>query len=380
MYKDIVEYIRELYQSQEFIPLHVPTFNGNEKKYVDDCIETTFVSSVGKYVNLFEDKIAQYTGSKYAVAVVNGTAALQIALQIVGVQSNDEVITQPLTFVATANAIKHANAIPVFIDVDKDSLGLSPEKLNDFLVKNTVQKNNKCINKISGNVISACVPMHTFGHACRIDEIVSICEKYNITVVEDSAESIGSYYKDKHTGTFGEVGILSFNGNKTITCGGGGMIITDNEQFAQMAKHLTTTAKVPHAWEYVHDFIGYNYRLTNVNAAIGVAQMEQIDSFIKNKRETANSYANFFSNNKIDFITEPLNSFSNYWLNAILFKNRGERDEFLKYSNENKIMTRPVWELMNNLSMYKDCLTGDLSNSEWLKDRIVNIPSSVRNL
>lgn len=378
MYSKIINYIKQQYHTEDFIPLHIPRFIGNEKKYVNDCIDSTFVSSVGKYVDRFEQMIAEYTGAKYAVAAVNGTAALHIALLLAGVESGDEVITQPLTFVATTNAITHANAKPVFIDVDKDTMGLSPEKLRSFLKQNTfVTPDDECKNLDTGNRIAACIPMHTFGHPCRIDEIKAICKEYKISLIEDAAESLGSFYKEKHTGTFGLVGTLSFNGNKTITTGGGGMLITDDEELAKKAKHITTTAKLPHKWEYVHDMVAYNYRLTNINAALGCAQMENLPVFIEKKRQLANDYHEFFKDTDIQFITEPENSKSNYWLNAVVLKNKEQRDEFLKYTNENGVMTRPIWQLMNRLEIYKNCQTSDLSNSVWLADRVVNIPSSV---
>lgn len=378
MYKSVIEFIRNKYNTSGFIPLHEPFFIGNEKKYVADCIDTTFVSSVGKYVDRFEQMIAEYTGAKYAIATVNGTAALHIALLLAGVNSGDEVITQPLTFVATANAIIHANAKPIFVDVDKDTMGLSPEKLQRFLKQNAfVAPDIQCINMNTGKRIAACILMHTFGHSCKTDEIKAICDEYNIALIEDAAESLGSYYKGKHTGTFGLMGTLSFNGNKTITTGGGGMIITDNEEFTKKAKHITTTAKVPHQWEYVHDMVAYNYRLTNINAALGCAQMEKLPMFIEKKRQLADDYKVFFKNLDIQFISEPENSKSNYWLNAIVLKSKEERDSFLKFTNDNGVMTRPIWQLMNRLEMYKNYQCSDLSNAEWLADRVVNIPSSV---
>jgi perosamine synthetase len=380
-YSDVCEFIHSLYPEQKPVPLHAPVFFGKEKEYLCDCIDTTFVSYVGKYVTKFEELTAQFTGSKYAVAVVNGTAALQIALQIAGVGRDDEVITQPLTFVATANAISHCGAKPVFIDVDLDTMGMSPEKLSDWLVKNSKYDpaKKKTINSLTNRAISAIVPMHTFGNPCRIKEIVEIGRHYNIPVIEDAAESLGSSYNEKNTGTFGLASILSYNGNKTITTGGGGMIITDDEEIANKAKHLTTTGKVPHKWEYIHDVIAYNYRLTNVSAAIGVAQMENLEKILENKRHTAELYCDFFQKINIEFFHEPPKSHSNYWLNAVLLKNREQRDEFLDYTAEQKIMTRPIWRLMNKLKMYEDCLTGNLDNSLWLEDRIVNIPSGFRS-
>ncbi len=399
MYEDVVEFIKNLYPNQKPVPLHAPVFLGNEKKYLNDCIDSTYVSYVGRYVTKFEEMTAKFTGAKFAVAVVNGTAALQVALQIAGVNYGDEVITQPLTFVATANAISHCGAKPVFIDVDLDTMGMSPEKLNDWLAKNTKYDNakNNTVNKLTSQSISAIVPMHTFGFPCKIDEIVEIGAKYNISVIEDSAESLGSYYspreiiiknknsfnktnislgKGKHTGTFGLAGILSYNGNKTISTGGGGMILTDNEEFAEKAKHITTTGKLPHKWDYVHDIVAFNYRLTNVNAALGVAQMEYIEKIIENKRETASSYKDFFINRDIKFFTEPAKSKANYWLNTIQLNDRNERDAFLGFTNSNGVVTRPVWRLMNKLKMYKNFQAGNLENAEWLEDRIVNIPSS----
>lgn len=325
--------------------------------------------------------IAEYTGAKYAVAAVNGTAALHMALLLSGVKQEDEVITQPLTFIATANAISYIGAKPVFIDVDRDTMGLSPIKLKEYLEKFTysVEDNEgkHTHNLITHRRIKACVPMHTFGHPVRIDEIKEICEEYNIVLIEDADESLGSFYKGKHTGTFGKFGTLSFNGNKTITTGGGGMIITDDEKMAKLAKHLTTQAKVPHKWNYEHDFIAYNYRLTNLAAALGVAQMEQLPEIIKSKHELALKYKTFFSGLNFSFIDEPLNSNSNFWLNAIILKDRKQRDEFLEYTNNKGIMTRPIWQLMNRSPMFKRCQNGNLSNAEWLVDRVVNITSTV---
>ena len=379
-FAEIVKFIRELYNTPEdFIPLHEPRFRGNEKKYLNECIDSTFVSSVGKFVGQFEEMVAEYTGAKYAIATVNGTAALHIALLLSGVQPEDEVITQALTFVATANAISYCGAKPVFIDVDKDTMGLSPEKLHNWLRENVKldPKTNQPINKSTNKQISACIPMHTLGHPCRVDEIKEICDEYNITLIEDAAESLGSFYKGKHTGTFGKFGTLSFNGNKTITSGGGGMIITNDETLAKTAKHITTTAKVPHKWEFIHDVIGYNYRLTNLAAALGCAQMEQLPAIINNKREIANKYKSFFKTLNINFVTEPENSKSNYWLNALVLDDIEQRNIFLEYLNNNDIMARPIWQLMSQLEMFKHCQTDELTNTKWLADRVVNIPSSI---
>ncbi len=380
MYKHLISFIRKTFNEPDgFIPLHAPVFNGNEKKYVLDTIDSTFVSSVGKYVNRFEQMMCSITGAKYAVATVNGTSALHLSLILNNVQSGDEVLTQPLTFIATANAIKYVNATPHFIDVDTDTLGMSPEKLATHLAEIAEVKNGVCYNRNTGNKITACIPMHTFGLPLRIDEIVTICEKYHIPVIEDAAESLGSHYKGKHTGTFGILGTFSFNGNKTVTAGGGGCIVTDNQEIAHLAKHLSTQAKIPHTWEYNHDAVGYNYRMPNINAALACAQLEQLDKYIENKRELSNLYADFFKNDHhIRFIQEIEDAKSNYWLNTILLEDRTKRDEFLEQTNSNGIMTRPVWTLMNKLEMFQDTPRSDLSNAEWLEDRVVNIPSSVR--
>jgi perosamine synthetase len=376
-YTPVVDFIRGVFNTDQFIPLHEPRFLGNEKKYLNECIDSTFVSSVGKFVDEFESKIADYTGAKYAIATSNGTSALHISLLISGVKSGDEVITQPLTFVATCNAISYCNASPIFIDVDKDTMGLSPVALQSFLKENATVTNQQCVNKTTGKIIRACVPMHTFGHPCRIDEIKDVCDKWSINLIEDAAESLGSFYKNKHTGTFGQLGVISFNGNKVITAGGGGCIITDSEILATKAKHITTTAKEPHKWEYSHDMIGYNYRMPNLNAALIVAQLEQLDRFLKSKRNLANQYKEFFNNSDIEFVMELERSKSNYWLNAIILKNRKQRDLFLEETNSEGVMTRPIWTLMNKLRMFRNSQHGDLKNSEWLEQRVVNIPSSV---
>jgi len=375
----IIDFIRSLYPDRDFIPLHEPHFGGNEKRYLEDCIDSTFVSSVGKYVDRFEEMIREFTGAKCAVATVNGTAALHIALLLAGVQRNDLVITQPLTFIATCNAISYCGAEPVFIDIDRRNLGLSADALEVWLAANSVLEGENCYHIGSRQRLAACVPMHTFGHPCQIDRIVEICERYHIPVVEDSAESIGSYYKGRHTGTFGKLGIFSFNGNKTITTGGGGMIITNDDELGKLAKHITTTAKVPHPWEFVHDMTGYNYRLPNVNAALGCAQMEQLPEILANKRETARLYQEFFAGlDGVTYIPEPKDCVSNYWLNVILFNDREARNGFLQQSNTSKVMTRPAWTLMNKLAMFSKAISGDLEISEEIEACLVNIPSSVR--
>ena len=332
-FSSIVNFIREIYNTDSFIPLHEPRFIGNEKKYLNECIDSTYVSSVGKFVDEFEKKIAQYVGAKYAIATTNGTSALHIALLLSNVTKNDEVITQPLTFIAICNAISYCGAAPVFIDVDKDNMGLSPTALKRFLESNTIIENQQCVNNTTGKIIKACVPMHTFGHPCRIDEIKEICDKYYISLVEDAAESLGSFYKDKHTGTYGQMGVLSFNGNKIITGGGGGCIITNNEVFAKKAKHLTTTAKVSHKWEYTHNMIGYNYRMPNLNAALLTSQLENLETFLSSKRSVAMAYKEFFKDKPYGFVEEPTNCHSNYWLNAIILQDKEERDLFLHETN-----------------------------------------------
>ncbi len=379
MYNDTIRFIRETFKEPEaFIPLHAPYFGGNEKKYLLDTIDSTFVSSVGAYVNRFEEMMQEITGAKYAIATTNGTTALHLALIVAGVKRDEEVITQPLTFVATANAITHAQGIPVFVDVDKDTMGLSPKALEDFLTVNAEMKDGVCINKVTGRRIAACVPMHTFGFPCRIDDIADICERYHIALVEDAAESLGTYYKGKHTGNFGLLAAFSFNGNKTVTCGGGGAIITNDEKLAQHAKHLSTTAKIPHPYEFVHDEVGYNYRMPNLNAAVACAQLEQLQQILDNKRELADTYRKYFAGTDIQFVTEAVEGKANYWLNTVVLKDLDARDEFLKATNDNKVMTRPIWKLMNKLAMYQHCQCGPLENSQWLEDRVVNIPSSYR--
>ena len=374
--ENIIKVIRTQYNTDQFIPLHEPRFNGNEKKYVLDCIDSTFVSSVGKYVDQFEQMVADYTGAKYAIATVNGTAALHISLLLAGVSENTEVITQPLTFVATCNAISYCNALPTFVDINKETLGLCPEKLADFLKHSTEKTSKGLINIHTKRIISACLPMHTFGHPAKIDQIISLCNKYEIPVIEDAAESLGSTYKSQHTGTFGLFGTFSFNGNKTITTGGGGMVVTNDEHLAKQAKHITTTAKVSHKWEYNHDQIGYNYRLPNINAALGCAQMERLDEFIKSKRDLAQIYKEPRGVG-CPFFEEPQECKSNYWFNCLLFKNKDLRNEFLELSNDNKVMTRPCWTLMNKLSIFIDSYSSDLTNSEYISNCLVNIPSSV---
>ena len=379
MYQQITDFVHKLYDTQDFVPLHVPTFAGNEKRYLQECIDTTYVSSVGKFVDRFEEEVARYTGAAAAVVCVSGTNALHMAMMLVGVQRDDEVLTQALTFIATCNAISYIGAHPVFIDVDRDTMGLSPKAIQAWLEMNAEIKDNTCYNKTTGRRIKCCVPMHTFGHPVRIDELVDICRNWHIELVEDAAESLGSFYKGQHTGTFGKVGAISFNGNKTITTGGGGMLLFQDKELARHAKHLTTQAKLPHRWEFVHDHVGYNYRMPNINAALGCAQMENLERYVLNKRETAACYASFFAEVEgVTFVAEPADCRANYWLNAVLLPDKEAQQRFLEYTNEHGVMTRPVWELMNRLPMFAHCQTDSLENTIWLADRLVNIPSSVR--
>ena len=376
MLNDFVKEAKEIF-GKGYIPLHRPVFNGNEKKYLTECINNNFVSSVGNKVTEFEKKIAKFVGARYAVATVNGTNALHIAIKLAGVKPGDEVITQALTFVATCNAITYAGANPVFVDVDKDTMGLSPYALINFLQKNAEKRSDGIYNKKSGKKITACIPMHTYGFPCRIKKICNICKKWGIAVVEDAAESLGSYVDKKHTGTFSLIASLSFNGNKIITTGGGGMIITNNFKLAKRAKHITTTAKIPHPYEFVHDEIGYNFRMPNINAALGCAQIEQLDTFLLKKKKLANHWKNFFEKKKKNIIKPLKGNKANYWLNSVVFISKRERDNFLNFTNKKGVMTRPIWRLMSELKMFEICQNDGLKNSLWLQDRVVNIPSSV---
>lgn len=379
MSKNSINFIRSKFKEKDkFIPLHIPSFIGNEKKYLEDCIDSTFVSSVGAYVDLFEEKMSQFTQTKKSVAVVNGTSALQVALRLVGVKNNDEVITQALTFVATANAILYNNAVPVFLDVDIDTMGLSPSAVEDFLDEYGELREDGCYNKVTGRRISACMPMHTFGFPVHLDELILICEKWSIPIVEDAAESIGSTYKGQSTGSFGEIAGFSFNGNKVITSGGGGVITTNNIELAQRAKFLTTTAKDPHPYEYFHSESGYNFRMPNLNAALACAQLESIEVFLKNKRALANEYKTFFDSEGIKFRVENPETKANYWLMAIELNNKNDRDLFLKDTNSSGVMTRPIWQLMFRLPMFQNCYKDSQKNAIFLEERIVNIPSSFR--
>lgn len=378
MEKEVIHFIQNLYKTNDFIPLHAPIFDGNEKKYLEECIDSTFVSSVGAYVDLFEQMMNKITRTKRSTAVVNGTAALQVALRLVGVQKGDEVISQALTFVATANAIAYNRAIPVFLDVDLDTMGLSPKAVERFLEEYGELRQDGCYNKVTGRRIAACMPMHTFGFPVHLDELIQVCDQWNIPIVEDAAESMGSIYKGKPTGGFGKIGAISFNGNKIVTSGGGGAIVTNDVDLGNKAKFLTTTAKKPHAYEYVHNELGYNFRMPNINAALACAQLEQLPAFLKKKRELAGQYIKFFKGLGIKFRTELEHTQANYWLMCVELENKQERDAFLEHTNSNGVMTRPIWQLMYRLPMYKHCQRDAQANAEFLEERIVNIPSSVR--
>lgn len=368
--------IRQHYgKPQGLIPLHAPCFGEQEKALVVDTIDSTFVSSVGTYVDQFEQAVAGFTGAKHAVAVVNGTMGLFLALKLVGVQARDLVITQSLSFVATANAIKMHQADPLFVDVERETLGLCPDALKAFLETECETRNGVCIHRTSGRVVRACVPMHTLGFPARVDRIADLCQHYGIALVEDAAESLGSFYQGRHTGLFGRVGVLSFNGNKVITTGGGGMLLTDDAKLAAHAKHLSTTAKLPHAWKFEHDEAAYNLRMPNLNAALGVAQMQNLPHFLAEKRQLAERYQ---KSPGLVMLKQPEKSQANYWLNAMLCDSEAERDAFLEFSNGQQIQTRPLWTPMHQLDIYADCLHGDLSNTEWLAQRVVNLPSGVK--
>lgn len=372
----LIERIRRIY-GQGQIALHRPVFRGNEKQFLIDCIDSNFVSSVGARVTEFEKRIADFTGTQFAVATVNGTAALHIALGLVGVKRDDEVLSQSLTFVATCNALSYTGAHPVFVDVDVDTLGMSPTALRRWLERHAQRRGEETFNRVTGRRIAACVPMHTFGFPCRIEEISAICAEWRIPLVEDAAESLGSYVGARHTGTFGSLATLSFNGNKTITTGGGGMIITDDESVAIRAKHLTTTAKVPHAYEFVHDEVGYNYRLPNLNAALGCAQMERLPEMLEAKAEVAREYEDLFAETDVRFVRALAGTRANHWLNAIVLTSQADRDELLHYTNARGVMTRPIWRLMSRLPMFEHCQNDGLETSMWLEARVVNLPSSV---
>lgn len=371
--------IREINHTPEgFLPLHAPVFSRNEREYLLDTIDSTFVSSVGPYVGRFEKMLCDITGAHHAVACSTGTSALQVALFLAGVTSGDLVLTQSLTFVACANAIRHAGAEPVFLDVEPSDLGLSPHAVKDFLEREcAIDSGGACRHKTTTQRVAACVPMHTFGLPCQIEAICEICSRWNIPVVEDAAEALGSLRNGRCCGTFGMMGTLSFNGNKICTTGGGGAIVTNDATMAIHARHLTTTAKRSHSWQFYHDEVAWNYRMPNLNAALGCAQLEQLGYFIARKRELAQSYCRLLEGTPWQFVTESDECQSIYWLCAVLFRNRDERDAFLAISNDSGIMTRPVWEPMHTLPMYKRCRHDALRATKYIADRLVNIPSGV---
>ena len=381
MHNQLIKFVQDTYKTKDFVPLHAPTFSGNEKQYVNNTLDSTFVSSVGKHVDQFELQIEEFTGIKKAIATVNGTAALHTALYMAGVKSGDLVITQALTFVATCNALYHMGAEPVFVDVSKISLGLCPKALDEYLEVNAFINNDGLSqHKITQQIFRAVVPMHTFGHPVELDELMLVCAKWNISLVEDAAESLGSFYKGQHTGTFGSYSAISFNGNKVITTGGGGMVLCKDYNDGIHTKHITTTAKVPHPYEFFHDEPGFNYRLPNLNAALGCAQMEVLSKFLTQKRELALHYKDLFKNSDFKFVEEPEYAQSNYWLNAILCPDTASREILIKETNANAVMTRPIWKLMHRLPMFENAKRGDLSVSEHIEACLVNIPSTPVNI
>jgi aminotransferase in exopolysaccharide biosynthesis len=367
--------IRTHYQQPEgLIPLHAPCFDQTEKDLVGDTIDSTFVSSVGAYVTEFEHQVTAFTGARHSVAVVNGTMGLYLALKVVGVEPGDLVLTQSLTFVATPNAITMHQAEPVFVDVERDTLSLSPESLADFLANQTQIQNGQCVHKASGRIVRACVPMHTLGFPARMDAIQSLCERHHVALVEDAAESLGSFYQGQHTGTFGDVGVFSFNGNKILTTGGGGMLVTNDDQLAERARHLSTTAKVPHVWRFDHDETAYNLRLPNLNAALGVAQMQKLPTFLETKRAWAHTLQN---QPGLVMLEAPKDTNPNCWLNAMLCDHADDRDAFLQWSQTQQLQTRPLWTPMHQLPMYQGCERTELLQTDWLADRVVTLPSGV---
>ncbi|ELB3552592.1 aminotransferase LegC [Campylobacter coli] len=378
MFKKEISFIKSLF-NKENIALHEPCFIGNEKKYLLECIDSGFVSSVGEFVTRFEEALKEKTKARFVIATNTGTAALHIALLANGIDENCEVITQSISFVATANAIAYTGAKPVFLDIDENTLSLSPKALEHFLENQTYQKDNFSYNKTTHKLIKACVIMHTFGLSAHIKAIKELCEKYHILLIEDAAEALGSTYENKALGTFGKCGILSFNGNKIITGGCGGAILSDDENLAKLARHLSTTAKIPHPYEYDHDRIAYNYRLCNINAAILLAGLENLELFLENKRELAKIYKDFFKNHdKCKFIDEKSNEKSNFWLNTLLFKDENLRNIFLEECLKNNIFVRPIWKSLPSLKAFQNCQSNELINTKNLEKRLVNLPSSVR--
>lgn len=361
----------------DFLALHAPVFRGNEKAYLLDTIDSTFVSSIGSYVDRFEMMLQDLTGASRAVVCVNGTAALEMSLILAGVKADDLVITQAISFVATANAVAHLGAEPVFLDIERATLGLDPDAVRTFLETECAIMSGGCCHKATGRRVAGCVPMHTFGLPCRVDELAAVCREWGISLVEDAAEAVGSSRGGKHCGTTGKLGALSFNGNKIVTTGGGGAILTNDTDLGVLAKHWTTTAKVPHKWLYRHDHVGWNFRMPNLNAALGCAQLEQLPAFVEEKRRRATAYAKLFAGTDWEFVQEPEGTISNYWLCAVLTPSREERDAFLEASNAVGVMTRPVWEPLQTLPMYAECLHDELCVTKDIADRLVNLPSGV---
>ncbi|WP_319381918.1 LegC family aminotransferase [Thiomicrorhabdus sp.] len=379
VYDEIIAFIREHYQTNEAIALHAPCLGQTEKKMLLDCIDSTFVSSVGKYVDQLEKQVAAYCGAKHAVAVTNGTLGLYLGLRLLGVRPGDLVLTQSLTFVATLNAIKMHHAEPYLLDVDETYLGLSAEKLAHFLETETREEDGERIHIASGKPVRVCMPMHTLGFPAEIDTICKVCRQYGIAVLEDAAEALGSRYQDRHLGTFGDIGVISFNGNKVITTGGGGMLLTDSDQLAHMARHLSTTAKISHDWLFEHDEAAYNLRMPNLNAALGLAQLAKLPDFLRDKRLLASEYQHLCQDfAELDCLPAPPNSQPNFWLNALRFSTQAERDEFLQYTNKRSIQTRPLWTPMHLLKPYQSTLRDHLPVTEQLAEQIVNLPSGVR--
>ena len=376
--RSLIDFVRTEYGTDDFIPLHIPRLGGRERDLVADAVESSFVSSVGRYGAEFEEAVARYTGAPFAIAVMNGTAALHLCLVLAGVKRDEEVITQAMTFVATCNAISYCHAHPVLVDIERPGLGMSPDSLEHWLENNAERGDDGvCRNRYTGRVIRACVPMHSFGHPVRIERIAEICRRFGLVLIEDAAESLGSFYRGEHTGLVGDLAALSFNGNKIITTGGGGMILTRDEALAEHARHLSTTAKVAHRWEYFHDEVGYNYRMPALNAALGCAQMEALPAFVEAKRALAERYRDWFAQSDYEFVTEPEGAHSNYWLNAFFARDRVERDHWLELTNDAGVMTRPVWVPMNELPAFADCQAASLETSQWVADRLINLPSWV---
>tara|TARA_B100000035_G_C21009170_1_gene558767 strand:- start:270 stop:1421 length:1152 start_codon:yes stop_codon:yes gene_type:complete len=372
----IISLIRDTYKTNEFIALHEPSFHGNELKNVSEAIKSTYVSSIGVFVDEFEKGIEKFTGSSGAVSTVNGTAALHASMYAAGIKPGEAVITQSLTFVATCNAIYHMGAQPIFVDVSKKTMGLCPKALNQFLEENAILKENGTFLKSSKKRIRAAIPMHTYGHPVEIDEIDAICKKWKLALIEDAAESLGSFYKGQHTGTHGDFGALSFNGNKIITTGGGGAVLCGSKESKKIVKHLTTTAKVPHPYEFYHDVAGFNYRMPNINAALGVAQLELLSDFLLKKRQLAMHYKAFFKNSECSFFDEPKDSKSNFWLNTIVCPDLEFRNEILEKANTSGVMIRPIWTPMHKLPAFMEAPRDDLTNTSWFEARVVNLPST----